>query len=379
MIITRDLHNEFNELDELMKIALFAWGPEDDPKVWSGTPLTLKKLFQERGIDTQHIDMSTMLSKRHYRLRTQMKKFGFDGMEKLPVIFQHVGQGVAKADATLEDGTSLLFVSSNAINKPLKPTHRAYIYVDAVVRPRLEFTPKPSFPKSLFREYGIRKYEEYDKLSFSFTTKIFTQNEWSRKYIVEKYGLPAEKVINVGFGVNLTSYKEEKDYSRNLLLIVLRKGLEEPKGLNLLLPAFRIARQTVNDLELAVVGTDGPDEAGVTYYYNQPRSTTVQLFKECVLYTMPALNEPNGITYLEALANKAPILGLERFSVPEFAGYGQYGFYTPEATPEAVAAQIVKALSDKDRLKAMGEAGQKFVEERYTWNRVLDTMIEAMQ
>ncbi len=362
-----------------MKIALFAWGAENDTKVWSGTPSTLNHLFKEKGFETAHVDMSSMLNIWHYRLRTLMKKLGFDGLEKLPILFQRLGRSVSKIDETLEENTSLLFISSNAINKPLKKTHHAYIYVDAVARPRQEFAPKLPFPKSLFREYGLKKYEEYDIRSYSFATKIFTQNEWSRKYIIEVYGVPAEKVINVGFGVNLTFYKEEKDYTRNLLLIVLRKGLEEPKGLNLLLPAFRIAKQTIKDLELAVVGTDGPEGDGVTYYYNQPRSTTVQLFKECALYTMPALNEPNGITYLEALANKAPILGLDRFSVPEFSGYGKFGFYTPSVTPESVAALIVEALSDKNRLKAMGETGQRFVEERYTWNKVIDEMIKAMK
>lgn len=362
-----------------MKIALFAWGREDDANVWSGTPNTLKKLLKEKGHDIVHIDMSAMLTRRHYQLRTILIKLGFNGLEKLPILFQHVGKEVNVIDNSLEDGASLLFVSCNAINKPLKETHHAYVYLDAVISPRLEFSPKPSFPKSLFREFGLKKYEEYDKRSYSFATRIFTQNEWTRKYIIESYGLPEEKVVNVGFGVNLTFYKEAKNYKRNLLLIVLRKGLEEPKGLNLLLPAFRIARQTVKDLELAVVGTDGPKEEGVFYYYNQPRTTTVQLFKECTLYTMPALNEPNGITYLEALANKAPILGLERFSVPEFAGYGKYGFYTSSATPHAVAKLIVEALSDKNRLRAMGEAGQEFVEERYTWNKVIDQMIEIMQ
>ena len=362
-----------------MKIAIFAWGKEDDPKVWSGTPLTLKNLFNEKGFDTIHIDMSAMLSRQHYRLRTFMKKLGFIGLEKLPLLFQHIGNRVSKIDESLDDNAILLFVPSNAIQKPLKKSHHAYIYVDSVVRPREEYTLKPSFPKSLFWEYGLKKYEEYDIQTYSFATKIFTQNEWTRKYIVEAYRLSEEKVINVGFGVNLTFYKEEKDYTRNLLLIVLRKGLEEPKGLNLLLPAFRIAKQTIKDLELAVVGTDGPEEEGVTYYYNQPRSTTVQLFKECVLYTMPALNEPNGITYLEALANKAPILGLDRFSVPEFSGYGKYGFYTPLVTPESVASLIIEALSDKNRLKAMGEAGQEFVEERYTWKKVIDEMIKEMK
>ena len=362
-----------------MTIALFAWGKENDPTVWSGTPMKLKNALNDAGISTIHVDMSQMLSPCEMRWGKRANKLGFTGLEKLPVLFQRFGSKISLAEESLPDDASLLFISSNALNKPLRKSHRAFIYVDAVVRPRLELTPKPAFPKSILRGLGLHFYEKYDKRSYSFASKISTQNEWSRNYIIERYGLPVEKVINVGFGVNLNSYKGEKDYTRNLLLIVLRKGLEEPKGLNILLPAFRIARKTVKDLELAIVGTDGPEEDNVTYYYNQPRSVTEQLFKECTLYTMPALNEPNGITYLEALANKAPILGLERFSVPEFAGYGKFGFYTPTTTPEAVAALIVEAMNDKNHLQEMGEEGQKYVEEKYNWNKVISAMLNEVE
>ena len=77
---------------------------------------------------------------------------------------------------------------------------------------------------------------------------------------------------------------------------------------------------------------------------------------------MPALAEPNGTTYVEALANKAPIVGLNKFSAPEFSGYGKYGFMASEATPQSVADVIIEALSDKERLKRrMGEEVQQFV------------------
>ena len=70
-------------------------------------------------------------------------------------------------------------------------------------------------------------------------------------------------------------------YSKDLLLIVLRKGTERLKGLNLLLEAFPIVRKSCPTAELAVVGTTGPEIEGVQYYYNQPRETTVELFKKC--------------------------------------------------------------------------------------------------
>lgn len=172
-------------------------------------------------------------------------------------------------------------------------------------------------------------------------------------------------------GVNLEPYYGEKNYDDNLLLIVLRKGTEYYKGLLLLIDAFDIVKEKVSNAKLAIVGTDEVrSQEGVTYYHNKSRETTVELFKRCTLYTMPALAEPNGTTYVEALANKAPIVGLNKFSAPEFSRYGKYGFMASEATPQSVADVIIEALSDKERLKRMGEEGQQFVMKTFTWEVV---------
>ena len=128
----------------------------------------------------------------------------------------------------------------------------------------------------------------------------------------------------------------------------------------------------MSNAKLAIVGTDEVrSQEGVTYYHNKSRETTVELFKRCTLYTMPALAEPNGTTYVEALANKAPI-------APEFSGYGKYGFMASEATPQSVADVIIEALSDKERLKRMGEEGQQFVMKTFTWEVVCQKMLDSM-
>ncbi|MCS2966996.1 glycosyltransferase [Bacteroides ovatus] len=85
---------------------------------------------------------------------------------------------------------------------------------------------------------------------------------------------------------------ERKNYDDNLLLIVLRKGTEYYKGLLLLIDAFDIVKEKVSNAKLAIVGTDEVrSQEGVTYYHNKSRETTVELFKRCTLYTMPALAE----------------------------------------------------------------------------------------
>ena len=90
---------------------------------------------------------------------------------------------------------------------------------------------------------------------------------------------------------------------------------------------------------------------------------------------MPALFEPNGITYLEALANKAPIVGLNRFAFPEFAGYGKYGFIVDNADKDLLAHTIIDALSDKQRLEIMGIKGQEYVISNFSWDKTVSSLI----
>ena len=96
------------------------------------------------------------------------------------------------------------------------------------------------------------------------------------------------------------------------------------------------------------------------------------------LFAMPALCEPNGMVYPEALASKTPILVLDRLAFPEFAGGGQHGFIVKEPDAGQCARAILDAFSDPARRQRMAEAGQKFVVENYTWERTAGIMAEAI-
>ena len=250
-----------------------------------------------------------------------------------------------------------------------------YAYIDATLRPILE--------AEKIRRFGIesflRKYEKNDKKSYDLLDGVFTMNEWSRESVNKLYGKDLSKIYNIKCGINVDFYEGIKNYNNHHLLIILRKKTEHLKGLDLLLDAFKIAKKRINDLKLSVVGTEYKKVDGVKYYYNEPRSKTLELLKDASLYIMPAIKEPNGITYLEALAYKTPTIGLNRFSYPEFCGYGEYGFISRSDTAKDVANTICLALNDTNKLKEMGEKGQKFVRENYNWDIVVDKMVKQFK
>lgn len=93
---------------------------------------------------------------------------------------------------------------------------------------------------------------------------------------------------------------------------------------------------------------------------------------------MPAINEPWGLVYLEALSCKTPIIGLNRNAFPEICNFGQYGFILEKPDPEELANVIMAALKDQEKLAEMGLAGQEFVTGNFTWERVTDKIINTV-
>jgi glycosyltransferase involved in cell wall biosynthesis len=226
---------------------------------------------------------------------------------------------------------------------------------------------------------SVKIHVDLSRRYYERMTAIFTFNEWTRQSLIVDYGVPEAKVHNVGFGIQKMIGPPSNDYGSARIVTVVRKGTEVVKGTWLLLKAFEIVRARRPDATLAIVGTSpGESVRGVECFEGFPRSKTIELLQSAALFAMPAPFEPNGMVYVEALACRTPILGLRRFAFPEFSGDGKFGFIVEQATPEAIAAGILHALQNPDRLRKMGRLGESFVTARYNWDNVGGQMIRAL-
>ena len=361
---------------ESFKLALMTNGPSDNIKLWSGTPYRLMESFgamPDVELRTFSYRISRVWRSMCARLFFRRREFILGGCND-PWYYPFVHAKCSRLCARNADQDVFLFVGDCSV-----PDRH---YGHALYAAYVDNTPFVYFPYLKGKAFWRSRYEKYflehERHDLACCDLIFTQNEWVRSFYIDHLNLPQSKVHNVGFGVNLEPYSGEKDYSQERLLIVLRRGTEHYKGLDLLLDAFELLKKKRPQATLSVVGTTAREIAGVSYYEGFPRSKTVELFQRSTLYVMPALREPNGITYLEALANRSPIVGLNRFAFPEFSGYGKWGFSVQNEDPVELANTLNEALSDKERLRAMGEAGQRFVVDRYDWHKVCRNMIDIM-
>lgn len=364
-------------MENKIKLLLLSRGNYLDKKLWSGTPYTLNELLGKRkDIEYKAVnwDVNKLIGSFYFRLLNRFIYITFSLRERILRLFG--SKNIYLIMSKNKGYDYALFVCDFYIPKSISSFSKYAVYTDSHVYEYQKYCieDKRLLKNSYYKDFNKITTESLNRAKF-----IFTQNEWTKSGFIRDYGIPAGKIFNVGFGINLNLYKGEKNYDQNNLLIVLRKGTEYYKGLYLLLDAFKILRKKRKDIILDVVGTNvGENIEGVRCYYNYPRKVTEELFKKSTLYVMPSLHEPNGITYLEALANKTPIIGLNRFAFPEFSGYGKWGFIVEKADPIEVAEKIEYAFSDKKRLEEMGKLGQDFVEKNFQWDIVVDKMINII-
>jgi glycosyltransferase involved in cell wall biosynthesis len=229
-------------------------------------------------------------------------------------------------------------------------------------------TPKPA-------DYQILNIDKMENIFFHRFSKILSQTTRVSQDLHNHYGLSTEKIIQVGHGIgNIIPNLEEKDYSKKQIIFIARHSFKQ-KGGELMLNAVRIAQKKMPDIKLVIEGdceiTGNIDDIKNLSITGLSDVATLQkLLRESCLLVMPALAEPLGIVYMEAMASKTPILALNRGAIPDFTDNGKFGFVSNKPDTFEIADLIIKAFSNPDQLKKIAEDGQKFVVDNFSWVKI---------
>jgi glycosyltransferase involved in cell wall biosynthesis len=228
-----------------------------------------------------------------------------------------------------------------------------------------------------YNERALKVFEQSERDALSGLTHVFTFGSYVRDNLITHYGLPPDRVTVVGSGMGaIEPYDGPRTYDKPTLLFVA-KHLFKVKGGTLLLDAFELARQRRPDLTLTIVGDERSrafvaGRPGVTLHAHLPWPALQQLYREASLLVQPMLNDPWGQVYLEAMASRTPVMGLNRNGLPELVDGGRHGFLVDYDDPSALGAAIVSAVSDPQRLERMAAVAQRYVLENYSWGRVAE-------
>ena len=96
------------------------------------------------------------------------------------------------------------------------------------------------------------------------------------------------------------------------------------------------------------------------------------------VFCRPSLSEGLGNVFLEAMAADVPIVGTPVGGIPDFLIDGETGLFCEVGNPKDIAEKIQKILDDGELADSLRENGRKLVEEKYTWDSVVQNMKTLM-
>ena len=118
-----------------------------------------------------------------------------------------------------------------------------------------EYWDSPFVPAALRANHKLREQHlAFEKKVASSAARILASSEYMRRSFIENYGIPEERVINAGIGMNVTppAEKPARDFSRNVFLFIGKEFYR--KGGEMLVAAFARLQAEKADTELHIIG-----------------------------------------------------------------------------------------------------------------------------
>jgi starch synthase len=249
---------------------------------------------------------------------------------------------------------------------------------------RSPYAPRGLSPRKVERALA------YERQVYHGMHRVLAMSDYLRESFIRDFGVPAERVVNVGAGMNLDrlpEYQVDKTYTSREVLFI---GVDFPrKGGWELLRAFRAVREKWSDAVLHLVGPRQLSlpanlQGGVVCHGFLNKSDPAQkaqleqLFHRCVLFVMPSLYEPFGIAPLEAMVHQLPCILTNRWALREMVVPGLTGELVECGSVEDLTEKLRDLLREPQRLKEMGDEARLLALEHYTWDKVAERMLAAM-
>lgn len=226
----------------------------------------------------------------------------------------------------------------------------------------------------------LARWIEYEGQAFLQAAHVFTRSEMVREDILKRYRISAERVSQVGGGINFDPLPTSPIRAPKEDAIVLFIGSNfMQKGGDILLKAFAIVRKRFSNIRLKVLTRDKipsiyPMEGVELIPYIWDRECIKRLYAEADVFVLPSRLETWGDVILEAAAYSLPSIGTHGQAMEEIIIDGETGLLVPVDDIEQLVNALVRLLSDPVLRQQMGSEARKRAESFYTWEYIVDRM-----
>jgi len=230
------------------------------------------------------------------------------------------------------------------------------------------------------------------KWLFPKASAVLTNTEPEKKFLVSQ-GIESSKIRVFGQGLSAAAlipgdgqaFRRRQGWADEPLIVFLGRKVEG-KGIETLLSVMPRVWAETPQAVLLLAGQSSPyfkdlldrlpiaRDARLRSLDNFPEKEKNDLLAAADLLALPSAVESFGVVFLEAWAQKKPVIGANIPAVAAMVEEGKDGYLVPYDDPPALALAILKLLKDPDQCRQMGEAGRVKVRERFEVGKVAEKM-----
>jgi len=208
---------------------------------------------------------------------------------------------------------------------------------------------------------------------------IRTENRSNLRYLTALFPQTAGKMVNIYPGAPMEKAQRQAIPVPPPFRLLAVGRFVRKKGFPLLLEACRLLAEQGVDFQLTLAG-DGPERPQILKLLREynlthrvelpgflPHRQISRLLQQAHLFIMPSLVAPSGdrdgipTVILEALLHEVPVVATEVSGIPEVVIPGDTGWLTTPEDPQALARDMLAALSDPTEARRRAQAGGALV------------------
>lgn len=263
--------------------------------------------------------------------------------------------------------------------------HATRIGREFLCRAALDFAHKRGRPFVLTPVHHPRwhgwRYTEYDKIyRESDALCVLTHEE--KRLLIEQKDVDADKIHVTGIGPVLSETHDTEAFRETYNIrgpFVLYLGQQfRYKGVGAVLEAAPLVWKHHPDITFVFAGPQTKYSKAIFSSVNDSRirnlgSVSLEMktaaLAACEFLCLPSSQESFGGVYVEAWAHAKAVIGGRIPPIAELVREGEEGILSSQQ-PDELAERISYLLSHPEDARRMGEAGQRKLLARYTWDRI---------
>lgn len=360
-----------------MKIGIYSAEDPTAKSTWSGTPANLVEAFQKLGVPMAFCSSANQ-SPRNFvakilaRISPATSLFSKIGSK-------HLSNNLIE-NFQYEECDFVLHAPADHLPSCKSLTKSIHVaFIDATFKQFLFPWFKERYRRypyiiRLILEIEMNRRNRYYLSTLKSVSHFFVTTSWTKKSLVEDYGIKPESITICYTGTGNISYKEtDRKYNAPRILFVARHNYIA-KGAKLLLESFRLVLSKHPEAELIIVGPNPNDlnvfssEPQVSIYGFLPWDELEDLFNQCSLFVMPSEYEPYGLVYLEAMKCSMPVICSSTGGMASIVKEHSAGWVIDRLDSRELASLLDHCISNTAECRTRGDNGRTFVASNCSWD-----------